>query len=329
MQSYMTRRIHHSSPPQLDYSAAAAVAESLDLDFRQPCALGRETKGYFSDDAKYCLLISGCLPLEGMRYGACLLDSCGHPLWRQDITSEADPVVAHDGTVAIMTRHALLAPDHRSVASDSIACRFISRVGQDLATWLVPTDSLGLEGRWNWRRCLFLPATDNLVVLSVRVPRGLYDPSGGTWTPAIRLIALTGQQLWSRGLPSRQCDQLYISQDGSVIVAYGPNSWSNSGEKEAREHDIQAFDRSGQLLARIQGASNHEVTTLLVDSTGHYLYYDTGQVQAFDLTRGRLVSPPPEEPLQALVKTGNADDSDAATALLHKIHGDGWRIEFH
>jgi len=308
---YLTQSAYLGDDVLQDASAAATIG-SLGYSWRAACHWGRVARGYFSPRSRYCLLLWGCSSPDvfGEAFSACLVDSCGIPLWVLDVDSDAPPTVSGTGTVAFISR---------ASGADSVQITFVDPSGHRLGTWTTTPDSLGIPSRWSWCVREFLPQSQNLVVLGVRAPRNLTGLESRP--PSLRLIASSGEQRWSRQLHSPNCNRLYLSASGSLIVAYGPIAYVNSGEQALREYEIQVFTALGERIAHIQGHGDWELNRLVIDSSDKFLYYDFGTVTAFDLAAGRALSSAPEEPL--IVTTHSDDPASArmADALLARITG--------
>lgn len=124
-------------------------------------------------------------------------------------------------------------------------------------------------------------------------------------------------------MESPNCNRLYLSSSGSLIVAYGPIAHRNSGESELTEHEIQVFDKRGTRVTHITGRGDWEIQRLVIDTTDSLLYYDAGKVTAFDLAAGHILTEVPTEPLVATAHSDDPVSARMAAALLDWISG-GW-----
>jgi hypothetical protein len=243
----------------------------------------------------------------GADYRACLLDSCGQPLWNRDVEADANPSLSRTGTVAFIKS-----------TGDSVHVRFISVEGHHLGTWATLSDSLGAPGLRRVRAFTreFLPRSDRLVILSVRTPRNL---AIAQTSPALRLVSASEGQLWSRDLMSQHCNELYLSDSGSLIVAYGPIAYANSGEAVLQEHELQVFNVQGRRIAHILGHGEWELSRVIIDLNDRFLYYDSGVVRAIDLVTGQQLPEPPEGPLASLAQSDDPLNASRAAMLLVRL----------
>ncbi len=298
------------SDKALQSESAAAIIGSLGLTWRTPCDRGRAVHGYISPRSRYCLLLWGCTLDDtfGRNYRACLVDSCGMSRWTLDVESDADAGLSSNGTVAFMSR---------SAHGDSTRVGFVGPDGRRLGTWSTTRDSLEVPHRWSWSVREFLPHSQDLAILSVGPPRDLASLKSSP--PSLRLISSTGEQRWSHHLQSPNCNRLYLSPSGALIVAYGPIAYGNSGETTLSEHEIQVFNKRGDRIAHIRGRGEWELLRLAVDSNDRLLYYDAGTVTAFDLIAGKALPSPPEQPLVRLSQSDDPETASMASALLERL----------
>jgi hypothetical protein len=302
---YLALGSEHGWSPEMDRTAAAALLGSLGFTWSEPCMWGIAVRGYLSWRSQYCLLIWGCAGRCGFGsdYRACLLDSCGQPIWSHDVMLHSSPSIARDGTTAFLMD-----------VGDSVRICFYAPSGELIGRWTELHDSLGIEILEYGLLHAFAPNSTDLVILGGEWPRRGQMPK----VPSIRIVSSSGRQVWSRGLDCPECDALYLADAPLLIVTYGAAMYSRGENERAYDYKIRVFDIDGRGVARIDGRGKKTLREVIIDSSNRFLYFDVGHIACFDLVTHRLLSPIPEDPLIQLSKSHDPRDSSTARRFLEQ-----------
>lgn len=308
---YLVLGSEHGWDAQMNPTAAAALLGSLGFTWSKPCMWGVAVRGYLSWRSQYCLLLWGCAGRCGFGsdYRACLLDSCGRPIWSHDVLLNSSPSISRNGTTAFLTG-----------VRDSVRISFYGSDGQLLGTWTEVRDSLSIENLEYGLLHKFTPNSADLVILGGEWPR---NGENLRKTPSIRLVSNSGRQIWSRGLDCPECDALYLAGDRPFIVTYGATTYGRYEGGAIYDYKIRVFDIDGQSVARIDGRQKSQVRDLVFDSSNRYLYYDIGHIECFDMVLHQSLSPIPEDPLTRLTQSLDPKDSSTARRFLERLHLSG------